>query len=275
MIVYKGAYSGTDYLGDESNNKIIAVTLGAAHSIALAQDGTVYTWGSNNYGQLGDNTDANRYTPIKVLGVGGVGDLVLPITLSSFTANSQNGNIALSWRTGSETENLGYLLERRVSTVETWTEIASYLNNDALMGHGTTTENNMYQYLDDTVYPGVIYIFRLGDVDYNNTITWHDEIEITILAEESEIPVEFGLQKAYPNPFNPSVTLSYSLTEDAMSTLMIYDMRGQLVETLQSGHVSAGNHSVIWQAINESTGLYIVRLQSANEISMQKIVYVK
>ncbi|MEE9450789.1 MAG: hypothetical protein V3V72_12125, partial [Ignavibacteriaceae bacterium] len=66
--VLKGAYSGTTYLGDNADNKIIAVALGQYHSIALAEDGTVYSWGQNNYGQLGDGTeDINRLTPVKVL----------------------------------------------------------------------------------------------------------------------------------------------------------------------------------------------------------------
>jgi len=67
--VLKGEYSeGTTYLGDNSNNEIIAVALGRIHSIALAEDGTVYSWGDNDYGQLGDGTeDTDRLTPIKVL----------------------------------------------------------------------------------------------------------------------------------------------------------------------------------------------------------------
>ncbi|MSQ79862.1 MAG: T9SS type A sorting domain-containing protein, partial [Flavobacteriaceae bacterium] len=75
--VLKGAYSGTTYLGDNANNPIISVAAGAYHSIALAADGSVYTFGRNANGQLGDNTTTNRATPIQVLGVGGTGYLDL------------------------------------------------------------------------------------------------------------------------------------------------------------------------------------------------------
>ena len=75
--VLQGAYSGTTYLGDDSNNKIIAVTVGQFHSIALAADGTVYTWGWNAFGQLGDNTTTHSNIPVKVLGEGGSGNLYL------------------------------------------------------------------------------------------------------------------------------------------------------------------------------------------------------
>ncbi|MDP7528277.1 MAG: hypothetical protein QGH61_02925, partial [Candidatus Marinimicrobia bacterium] len=64
--VVSGAYSGTTYLGDDSDNKITAISAGS-HSVALAADGTVYAWGRNNEGQLGDNSTTNRSTPVKVL----------------------------------------------------------------------------------------------------------------------------------------------------------------------------------------------------------------
>ena len=65
--VLKGEYSGTTYLGDDSSNKIIAVANGEVHCVALAADGTVYAWGKNNAGMLGDNSTTDRLTPVKVL----------------------------------------------------------------------------------------------------------------------------------------------------------------------------------------------------------------
>ncbi|HJL51786.1 MAG TPA: hypothetical protein QF695_04015, partial [Arenicellales bacterium] len=68
--VVNGEYSGTSYLGDNSSNKIISVAAGRNHSVALAADGTVYTWGSSDYGQLGNNstgTSSDESTPVKVL----------------------------------------------------------------------------------------------------------------------------------------------------------------------------------------------------------------
>ena len=75
--VLKGAYSGTNYLGDNANNPIVSVVIELTHSIALAADGTVYTFGGNGYGQLGDSTSLDRATPIQVLGVGATGFLDL------------------------------------------------------------------------------------------------------------------------------------------------------------------------------------------------------
>ena len=65
--VLKGEYSGTTYLGDGSGNKIVDIEMGSYHSIALAADGTVYTWGYNLSGQLGNNATTNTNTPVKVV----------------------------------------------------------------------------------------------------------------------------------------------------------------------------------------------------------------
>ncbi len=65
--IAKGAYSGTTYLGDNTNNPIISVSAaGPDQSIALAADGSVYAFGRNIDGQLGDNTTTDRTTPIRV-----------------------------------------------------------------------------------------------------------------------------------------------------------------------------------------------------------------
>ena len=53
-------------------NGVVAVAAGASHTIALKSDGTVWAWGYNGYGQLGDGTMADRYAPVQVSGLSGV-----------------------------------------------------------------------------------------------------------------------------------------------------------------------------------------------------------
>ena len=68
--VLKGEYEGVTFLGDNSENKIISIALGSTHAIALTENGEVYTWGSNDNGQLGinlDNFNGIRTTPRRVL----------------------------------------------------------------------------------------------------------------------------------------------------------------------------------------------------------------
>lgn len=204
------------------------------------------------------------------------GDNSLPVELSSFSAECKSGAVVLTWRTESETENLGFIISRKLKVESSkWEEIASYTSENALEGHGSTSKRHEYQYTDKTVQPGATYRYRLGDVDYGGKMTWHKTVEITVEAGDIQMAVEFGLHKAYPNPFNPSVTLSYGLQKDAQTTLRVFNRRGQLVETLVNENQNIGTYSVQWQPVNLSAGVYIVRLQSGNQTNLQKVVFVK
>jgi hypothetical protein len=85
----------------------------------------------------------------------------------------------------------------------------------------------------------------------------------------------FGLKPAYPNPFNPNVTLNYALTDDGRASLKVFNLRGQLEETLISTYALKVTYPVTWQPENLSAGFYIIRLQSGHRTSMQKVVFVK
>jgi alpha-tubulin suppressor-like RCC1 family protein len=74
---------GKDYL-----TNVIQVAAGGHHTCALKTDGTIYCWGDNYYGQLGDNTNTNRYTPVQVKGVGGEGYLTDITQISAGGANT-------------------------------------------------------------------------------------------------------------------------------------------------------------------------------------------
>ncbi len=198
-----------------------------------------------------------------------------PIELTSFYAEPDAEGITLIWETESETENQGFILEKRLVDELSWEHLADYLHYDALVGYGSTTEKHNYQFVDINVKPGARYTYRLGDVGFSGTIIWHDPIEITIESENVKLPMQFGLQKAYPNPFNPSVTLDYYLTKDAQTTLRIYDIGGLLVDVLENTYKHKGAYSIKWQPDNLGSGVYIVRLQSGDLINSQKVIYVK
>ena len=96
--------------------------------------------------------------------------------------------------------------------------------------------------------------------------------------EDETFPLEVNLHSAYPNPFNPSTTISYEIPFGSSHVnLSIYDLRGRVVEVLvneiQSSQVDA--YSVSWNAESASSGVYFVRLQSGNTVKTQKIMLVK
>jgi hypothetical protein len=88
-------------------------------------------------------------------------------------------------------------------------------------------------------------------------------------------PNEFRLFPAYPNPFNSSTILSYSIPRPGKATLIIYNVLGQRVETLFDGRQEGGIHSVRWDASNCASGIYYVQMQSQNLMQIQKMVLLR
>ena len=96
-------------------------------------------------------------------------------------------------------------------------------------------------------------------------------------SEEPELQVEtFSLKPAYPNPFNPSTTIRYSIPETGSVLMKIYDLSGREVSTLIDQVMPAGYHSLSWNPQNTAAaGIYIVQVISSRGILNQKITYLK
>ena len=98
---------------------------------------------------------------------------------------------------------------------------------------------------------------------------------------EEPIPVLVNaLHPNFPNPFNPSTTVSYSLAKSGNATLRIYNTKGQLVKTLVSGGQKAGQNKIVWDGLNDSgkpvsSGLYFYKLDAPNYTSTRKMLMLK
>ena len=91
------------------------------------------------------------------------------------------------------------------------------------------------------------------------------------------MPKEFALHQAYPNPFNPTTTITFDVPAQTHSnaSLRIYDITGRLVATLVDEQLTTGTHTLQWQPVNLSSGLYIVQLKAGQKIFNQKITFIK
>lgn len=89
------------------------------------------------------------------------------------------------------------------------------------------------------------------------------------------IPTEYYLSGGYPNPFNSTVRLSYGLPEDGLVSIRVYDLSGRCVEMLASSSVKAGNHSLVWDARNVSSGIYVCRLEAKGVSKSRKLILTK
>ncbi len=181
----------------------------------------------------------------------------------------------LEWATESETENVGYILEKQTNNSGTWVKLADYQSHEALRGQGTTTSPSEYMFIDVEVEAGESYFYCLSDVSENGDIIAHPSIDITM----NDIS-KTGIEKIYPNPFNPQTYIAYSLQEDSDVKIRVVDIFGRIVKTLQNGDQTSGSYHVYWNGSNDRntqapSGMYFIRMQTDNTNEIQKVVLMK
>jgi len=88
-------------------------------------------------------------------------------------------------------------------------------------------------------------------------------------------PITFTLNNAYPNPFNPSTKITYSIPELSFVTLKVYDVLGNEVANLVNEEKPAGSYEINFNASNLSSGIYFYRLQANDFTQIKKMILLK
>jgi len=193
---------------------------------------------------------------------GALGNIILPVELTSFTANSNGNVVNLKWSTATETNNKGFEIERKSNS-------GQYENVAFVNGNGTTTQLHQYNYEDNKLADGN-YTYRLKQVDLNGAFSYSKEVEVSV-----KVPSQFSLSQNYPNPFNPTTTIDYSIQKDGNVSLRVYNTLGQQVASLVNGTMQAGNHKITFDASRLSSGIYYYRLESNNSVLIKKMILLK
>jgi hypothetical protein len=84
-----------------------------------------------------------------------------------------------------------------------------------------------------------------------------------------------GSMQASPNPFNPTTTFTFSLSESGQVTLTVFDLTGRLVATIISGWQEAGSHQASFNGSHLPSGIYLAKLEAGSFSATQKIVLLK
>jgi len=93
--------------------------------------------------------------------------------------------------------------------------------------------------------------------------------------DEFSIPTEYNLISAYPNPFNPATTISYSMPISNQVRISIFDMLGREIAVLANEVKQAGNHAIVWNAADLPSGFYFVAMTSNDFHTTQKVTLIK
>lgn len=93
--------------------------------------------------------------------------------------------------------------------------------------------------------------------------------------DENELPVDFNLDQNFPNPFNPSTKISFSIPQSGMVNLAVYNSVGELVKVLVNEQMSQGKYNVDFDAAGLSSGIYFYRLVSEGTVLSKKMILLK
>jgi ligand-binding sensor domain-containing protein len=109
---------------------------------------------------------------------------------------------------------------------------------------------------------------------------WIPEDIIDGVSETAQLPVAATVKGIYPNPFNPSTTIEFTLKKSGYATLSIYNLAGQKIVDLKSGMMNAATYSVVWNGKNAggqpvSSGVYFAHLRSGNTVVNRKMTLAK
>jgi hypothetical protein len=107
-------------------------------------------------------------------------------------------------------------------------------------------------------------------MDFDGKVNYSNEVNVDITA-----PALFSLEQNYPNPFNPGTSIKYSIPQDGMVNLAIYNILGEKVLTLVNQNMSVGNYEVKFDASHYASGIYFYRLDAGIYSSIKKMILMK
>ena len=144
------------------------------------------------------------------------------------------------------------------------------VNDQAELNDITTISTNVQLILDAWGNNGVPFINGNGTVTINEVLSSDDE--------SGQIPQSFSLDRVYPNPFNPTTSIAFSVPYNNVNpvSIRVFDISGRLATTLVNGIVyDVGRHEVIWDAKNLGSGIYFVEFRAGIYRQAGKITLLK
>jgi hypothetical protein len=193
----------------------------------------------------------------------------VPVELTSFTATTQFGKVTLYWTTATELNNLGFEIERALSS--TTPLLNEWIRIGFVLGKGTTTEPQAYSYVDDISRISATSLsYRLKQIDFDGSYEYSDEVLV-----DNPAPVNYDLGQNYPNPFNPITTINYSLPLKSQVRLVVYNSLGESVMQLVNENKEAGTYRVEFDATSLPSGVYFYQIKARNYNQVKKMILMK
>jgi hypothetical protein len=206
--------------------------------------------------------------------------VTLPVTLSSFSATCTGALcVTLVWLTNSECDMQGYRVYRAESND---VAIAQPVSTDMIYATNSMVAHS-YTWKDTEVQSGSTYWYWLEQIALSGYSVFSNSISITLASSDSpnnppEVPTETKITKCYPNPFNPTITISYQVSEPTNIRIEIFDLKGRRIRSYNRFCI-AGVYRETWDGntdagLSVGSGVYFVWINNQSA-SAAKLLLLK
>lgn len=172
------------------------------------------------------------------------------------------------------------------SNYEGITILARNINNGALYSYNFGKEEGSYKVSNIPYGTYELVAQKIGlENAFSQTVTidpLNNQIQgiiVNFVLSDVEndilVPDDLILYQNYPNPFNPQTTISFNLPEESFVKLKVINILGETISTLINERLNTGNHSVMFDGANLSSGIYLVLLESKNLTLSRKMILLK
>ncbi|RPH92533.1 T9SS C-terminal target domain-containing protein [candidate division KSB1 bacterium] len=199
-------------------------------------------------------------------------DFYLPVEMLGFSGIAGDGKVRLDWSTASETGYNTFIITR--------SEDRTGLFRTVWAQEGTVgASRHDYSWTDNNVQNGRTYYYKLNIQDDNGQHVYNIDGQSVIVEATpmtgAEMPSEYGMAQNYPNPFNSETRFSFSLANDGLTTLKVFDVLGREVAAIVNDNLKAGTHTYNWSAEGLPTGVYMYTLTSGEFTVTKKMLFLK
>ena len=183
---------------------------------------------------------------------------ILPVELSDFSSVVKQNSVELNWKTVTELNNYGFEIERTLYSKQSITSKWETLG--FIKGSGNSNYMKEYSFIDKTIKGNGEFIYRLKQIDNEGKIKYSKELEVSV----NFTPQFYSLENNFPNPYNPSTLIRYSLPYESKVKLTIYNTLGMTVRELISEVQQPGLHEYKFNATGLSSGVYLYTIQASS-----------
>ncbi len=200
--------------------------------------------------------------------------LPLPVELTSFTTRVAKTDVILKWKTATELNNYGFEIQKAVMNTRTINDQTSINTDDwstigFVKGNGNSNSPKEYSYVDKNPTWGKVINYRLKQIDNDGKYSFSSIESVKLEA------LEYKLMQNFPNPFNPSTKICFTLPEACKIKIQIMNLLGEVVKTLIDENKEAGYHEIDFNANKLCSGIYFYVMSAGKYSETRKMLLLK